>query len=419
MRVLMVSANTERINLPTLPLGAAIVAAATRAAGHDVTLLDLMGEANPLGALHRAIQTHRPEVIGISVRNIDDQEMSRPAFLIEEVRPLVEACRASTCAPVVLGGAGYTLFARAALDFLGADYGICGEGEEAFPTLLERLRARGDLSDVTGLVVAGDHSSPSRAAVASVDGPPEPGPELWSAADITAPDVWVPVQTRRGCPYRCSYCSTPAIEGSAMRCRSLDRVAAQLEHMAAEGIRQIHFVDNIFNVPHGHALELCRRMVDLGAGLRWQAILYPQGLDGELAQAMAAAGCVSVSLGFEAGDDRMLRAYRKRFDTAEVRRVSAVLAEHGIRRFGFLLLGGPGETRDTVSASLDFVESLALDMLRVTVGVRIYPGTELARIAVEQGVVSPDDDLLRPRFYMTPGLEPWIREELDRRGIES
>jgi len=417
MRVLIVAANTERINLPTLPLGAALVAAATEAHGHEVAFLDLMGEPDPEGALRRTIERVRPDAIGVSVRNIDDQEMTQPTFLLDKVRPLIAVCRAASAAPVVLGGAGFTMFPEAVLRHLGADYGVCGEGEEAFPALLACLERGTDTRHLPGLHAGGHRPAEPRAAVASLDTLPEPGPRLWANADLGDPDVWVPVQTRRGCPYRCSYCSTPQIEGSVLRCRSPQRVTEQLGRMAAAGVRRIQFVDNIFNVPDDYALQLCRCIADLNADLEWQCIVYPHLLDEELAAAMADAGCRAASLGFEAGDDRMLRAYGKHFDTADVRRIAGLLADHGIRRFGFLLLGGPGETRETFANSLDFVESLDLDLLKVTVGVRIYPGTGLARTALDERVVAGDDDLLRPRFYMAPDLEAWIRDELARRGL--
>jgi radical SAM superfamily enzyme YgiQ (UPF0313 family) len=417
MRVLILAANTERINLPTLPLGAALVAAATEARGHDVAFIDLMGEADPEAMLHREVECVQPDAIGVSVRNIDDQEMVRPTFLLDKVRPLIAACRAASAAPMVLGGAGFTMFPEAVLRSLEADLGICGEGEEVFPALLDRLERGQDPQGLPGLFAPGHRPAERRAAVASLDTLPEPGRRLWANADLADPDVWVPVQTRRGCPFRCSYCSTPQIEGSRLRCRSPQLVTEQLIQMAAAGVQRIQFVDNIFNIPHTYALELCRRIAELDVGLEWQCIVYPHRLDEELAAAMAAAGCKAASLGSEAGDDRMLRAYGKHFSTADVRRASRILADHGIDRFGFLMLGGPGETRDSVATSLDFAESLGLDLLKVTVGVRIYPGTELARTALDERVVAPDDDLLQPRFYMARGLEGWIREELGRRGL--
>ncbi|HOC42225.1 MAG TPA: radical SAM protein [Thermoanaerobaculales bacterium] len=417
MRVLVVAGNTERINLPTLPLGAALVAAAAAAHGHDVAFLDLMGEADPELALRREIGVTRPDAIGVSVRNIDDQEMARPAFLLDKVRPLIAACRSASAAPVILGGAGFTLFPEAVLRYLDADLGVCGEGEEAFPALLDRLEIGSDAWDLPGVFGPGHRPAERRAAVADLDTLPEPGPRLWASADVARPDVWVPVQTRRGCPFRCSYCSTPLIEGCHLRCRSPQLVAEQLARMAAAGVQRVQFVDNVFNIPRDHVLALCRRISALDAGVEWQCIVYPSRLDEELVSAMAEAGCRAVSLGFESGDDRMLRAYRKHFNAAEVRRVSELLAGHGIGRFGFLLLGGPGETRASVTASLDFAQSLGLDLLRVTVGVRIYPGTELADAAQAEHVIARDDDLLRPRFYMTPDLEAWIHDELAQRGI--
>jgi radical SAM superfamily enzyme YgiQ (UPF0313 family) len=137
----------------------------------------------------------------------------------------------------------------------------------------------------------------------------------------------------------------------------------------------------------------------------WRCILYPHEVSEELADAMAAAGCVEASLGFESGNEGVLRAMNKQFGPADVRRVSDLLRARGIRRDGFLLVGGPGETMASVEESVAFAHSLQLDSLKVTVGIRIYPGTPLAKTAVHEGIISPDDNLLRPRFYLARELK--------------
>jgi radical SAM superfamily enzyme YgiQ (UPF0313 family) len=102
----------------------------------------------------------------------------------------------------------------------------------------------------------------------------------------------------------------------------------------------------------------------------------------------------------------------KRFTLNEVREVSKMFSDHGIRQMGFLLLGGPGETRESVEESLVFADSLNPETLRITAGVRIYPHTLLAKIAVDEGLISSHDDLLLPRFYQAKGLENWLSETL-------
>ena len=101
----------------------------------------------------------------------------------------------------------------------------------------------------------------------------------------------------------------------------------------------------------------------------------------------------------------------KHYTPANVKRVSVMLADAGIRRVGFLLLGGPGETRETVEQSLVFADSLELDALRTTVGIRIYPDTPLAHRALKEVVITPGD-LLRPQFYLAPDLDPWIYQRV-------
>lgn len=417
MKVLLVSANTERIKMTSLPLGLGMVAAAVRQAGHETVFLDLLSQADPIGAVRRALAEFSPEVIGLSIRNIDDQTMLHSRFLLEPIKDVVAACRSLTDAPIVLGGAGYSMFPEAALSYLGADLGICGEGERAFLALLDRLRSGQDAVGVPGVYVAGRGLQGERAFAEDLDRLPLPEASLWSAADPQDPDLWIPVQTRRGCPLRCSYCSTASIEGTKVRARSLQLVAEHLAKLADAGFRQFYFVDNTFNLPPSYALALCHALADLGRNIRWRCILYPHQVPEELVAVMAEAGCVEVSLGFESGHPDVLRGMNKRFQPEEVRLISERLARHKIRRMGFLLLGGPDETRESVEASLDFAESLNLEVMSVSVGIRIYPGTPLAQRAREEGVIDAHDDLLHPRFYIRPGLETFIRAAIARRHL--
>ncbi len=411
MRVLLVSGNREEINMVSLPLGLALVAEAARLAGHEVRMLDLLGVEDPGPLLAGSIAEHGPEVIGLSVRNIDDQNMAAPRLLLDQVREVVEVCRRHSRAPIVAGGAGYSIFPDSALSYLGADMGLAGDGEDAFPALLARLAQGGDPAGVPGLWLPGHGLTAPRAFPRDLDRVPLAAAARWFGQARRA-DLWLPVQSRRGCPMACSYCSTPVIEGKAIRRRSVSSFTQGLAELMATGYGQFYFTDNVFNLPPGHALELCRALARLDPKPRWRCILYPGGLKPELVEAMAGAGCVEASLGFESGSRPVLRGLGKRFALEEVRSARALLAGQGIRCMGFLLLGGPGETRASVEESLAFAESLKLDMLKLTIGIRIYPGTDLARLAVAQGMIPPEDSLLLPRFYLEPGLNGWLKEKL-------
>jgi len=415
MRVLFVSANTETVNMRALPFGLWCVATAVEQAGHQVFMVDLADHADPEAALAAALEEARPEVIGLSVRNIDDQCSAAPVFFLDRVRPVVEQCRRLSAAPVVLGGAGYSLFPVPALEFLRADFGIQGEGELAFVALLDALRRGSSLAEVPGLYRRGVGRLGVRRFVADLDRLPLPAARFLDnlpapTADGAGPPLWVPVQMRRGCSMGCSYCSTATIEGDRVRSRSVGSLLAWLADRPALRRYPLYFVDNNFNLPPQPAHELCRGLEEMGAPFAWRCILHPHGVDSGLVQALARAGCREVSLGFESGSEKILEGMHKRFTPDEVRRTAGLLAEAGIRSMGFLLLGGPGETLESAEESLRFAASLPLAALRVTVGIRIYPDTELARLAVAEGLLSPIDDLLRPRFYLVPGLGPPLRE---------
>ena len=110
MRALFISANTESINMPVIPVGLGAVAASTRNAGHEVELVDLMSVSDTYPIIKSAIEEFRPDVIGISVRNIDDQNMEEPQFFLEQVKGVVFQCRSFSGTPIVLNR-NWNLFA--------------------------------------------------------------------------------------------------------------------------------------------------------------------------------------------------------------------------------------------------------------------------------------------------------------------
>jgi len=395
----------------TIPLGLGCVASALRRAGHAVQMLDLMEVEEASSALAEAVHRFTPEVIGISIRNIDDQTMGSTRFFVTETNQIIGRLRSLSSAPLVLGGAGYSIFPEAVLNCTQADMGICGEGEEPLRMLLERLETKQPLLEVPGLCIRG-RGLQNRIFVKDLDRLPLPDTDLIGLP--TGDDAVLPVQTRRGCPMACSYCSTASIEGTMIRKRSPKKVVEWISRWTGEGVHQLYFVDNTFNLPVSYARDLCRELTRASLGVTWRSIIYPK-MEEPLAAAMAEAGCIEASVGFESGCERILRAMNKRFRLEDVRRTCRVLSTRGVRSMGFLLLGGPGETRRSVEESLAFADSLDLDALKITVGIRIYPHTRLADQARREGLIGDEDDLLVPRFYLAAGLEGWITEAVAAR----
>ena len=125
---------------------------------------------------------------------------------------------------------------------------------------------------------------------------------------------------------------------------------------------------------------------------------------------MAKAGCREVSLGFESGSEKILTKMNKKYLPSDVRQISESLKKFDIGRMGFLLLGGPGETKDTANESLEFADALDLEAMKISIGIRIYPHTSLQQTAIKEGLITADDNLLIPKFYIAKGLESWLRQ---------
>ncbi len=417
MKVLLLSVITENLFMTVLPLGAAYVAAAARDAGHDVEMLNLKsGKNDYLEILKNEVHRFGPEVIGVSMRNVDNQTMKDTVFLVDPVKEVVKTCREISDAPIVLGGAGYSIFPASSLAYTRADMGIRGEGETAFVTLLHRLADGKQPVDVPGIYLPEKGIQTTPYFPKSLDDYTMPLPHVHMEIPEDSPDspIWMPVQTRRGCPMDCSYCSTSAIEGRHLRKHSPERVAENIKQYVAAGITHFFFVDNTFNFPASYAEALCDRIIAEKLNIKSRCIVYPSKIDAGLVGKMAKAGFREVSLGFESGSDVILRNFNKRFSREEVRRISTLFKKENIFQMGFLLLGGPGETRQTVLESLEFVDDLSLDVVKLSIGIRLYPNTPLAERAVLEGKIFARDNLLLPQFYVVEEIRAWLYDTVNQ-----
>jgi radical SAM superfamily enzyme YgiQ (UPF0313 family) len=141
-------------------------------------------------------------------------------------------------------------------------------------------------------------------------------------------------------------------------------------------------------------------------------MVHPAFVDRELLELMREAGCAVVSVGCDSCSERMLKVLRKGFTKQQLGAAAELLEELQVSYILALLIGAPGENRQTVDESLEFLSRRSPLMVDFCLGIRLMPHTALFEIAVSEGVVSADDPLMEPRFYISPQIEAWIEHYL-------
>jgi radical SAM superfamily enzyme YgiQ (UPF0313 family) len=417
LRVLLISANTEKLPDPVFPIGAAYMAAVAERDGHSVDTLDLCFLDGPRPTLDEKVREFRPEVIGISLRNLDSSSYPENTSYIDDYRRLVDAVRELTSSPIVLGGPGFTIMPTTILEVLGADVGVVGEGETAFPWILERLAAGEPIVSGPGMLcqaVNGGTCVTPVARIKHLDGAGVPLRRRFAMDTYYERGGALNIQTKRGCYFECVFCSYPLIEGSKVRMRTPAAVAEEIRSVREEcGVRHWFFVDNIFNMPIRHAKEICQELIDRRADIEWSAYLNPKFMDAELCDLMARSGCKAIEFGTDSGAPSMIANLKKEFEVEDLRRASRLCHEHHLKFCHSLIFGGPGETVESVGETIELMDDLRPTAVIAMTGIRILPGTGMVEIALADGQIDPDDNLLYPKFYIAPTLQDDLIERIE------
>lgn len=425
MRVLLVSANREHLPDPIFPLGLAYIAAAVRNAGHDIAVADLCFGARPLADLQRLVKSFEPDVIGLSLRNIDNAAYPLTIDYLALHREVVDCLHAISPAPVVLGGSGFSIMPQAYMRELGGDWGIVGEGERSFVDLLHALDHGQNPALIPGVIPA----SPA-AIVAPLPVAP-PRPLDWSGnlrplrsvfdyARYVRRGGMGNVQTKRGCAFKCSYCTYPLLEGNRFRARDAVDVVDEIESLQRDyGPHPLFFVDSILNFPRGHVEAICEEILRRGLELRWSCYATPVKLDRHQAELMARAGCEGIELGTDAVDDQQLARLGKSFDATIAERANRYCMEAGLRVCQTIIFGAPGETESSVRATCRALRAMKPTAVVAMTGVRLYPGTPLATSLIEQGAITSEDIGLLPTFFIDPAVRDFLPAFLQRQAYEA
>ncbi len=400
MNVLLISPNLEHLPDPVFPLGAACIAAALTQAGVACRCLDLCFSDDPLAVTTEALERHQPDLVALSLRNVDNVSYPRPVSYLPFYQALMTTIRQHSRAPVVLGGSGFTLMPDELLDFLGADYGIAGEGENAFLQLISHLDGAAVLAQADLPII--------RSGRYPVDDPDRlafPARDKFDGLRYLNSGGMGNLQTKRGCPFGCIYCTYPLIEGRTVRVRSPESICDEIEVLKAQGIDTLFLTDNEFNFPMAHALAVCREIVRRRIRIKWSAYANPAYISPELLESMQKAGCTSLEFGTDAACEPMLRRLGKSFDVRQIENAGRFCRQAGMPFCHALLLGGPGETMQTVRETLETIDRQNPTAVICMAGIRIFPDTRLAAVARAEGRIGDGQRFLEPVFYLSDAVK--------------
>jgi len=357
------------------------------------------------------------DAVGVTLRNIDDTTFASQEFFLPGFKEVTDYLRGQTTAPVVVGGSGFSIMPEDVLGFCSLDLGIVGDGEESLPLLVRKLAAAEDFQSVPGLVwwdCAGfRYNSPKWHDLAGSDVPSRTNidnPRYLSEGGMGS------IETKRGCNKGCIYCVDAPSKGRKLRCRSPQGVVSEMEALLAQGIDCLHLCDAEFNLPASHAEDICREVIRRGLGekIGWYAYASPVPFSSEMAALYRKAGCRGINFGVDSADHDILRTLGRDFCAEDLRRTAEACHKQGLVFMYDLLLGGPGETKESVARTIEAMKLMSPDRVGAALGVRVFPGTRLASVVRQSGPLESNPNLhgavdgnerfFRPVFYVSAEL---------------
>ena len=392
-------------------MGMSMVADAAKNAGHEVYLYDFLVNGTDLAELQKTASEFAPDYICVSVRNLDDEidydysESNHEKFTA--YGSIISKIKETTGAAVIIGGAAVSLMPKQLGELLFADYVIKGEGEQAFCNLLETIE-----SGVKPEWL--------------IDGKDYPFDGFYSSGVMYDHDLvkayydksgHINIQTKRGCPFDCAYCTYPAIEGKNFRFRSAEVIVDDMKRLRSDyGCRSFFFTDSVFNDPAGKFRLVAEELIKADLDIQWAAYLSPYMLEKSDVELMKRSGMYAVEFGTDASNDVALAGMNKRFTWGDVIKANDYVVDAGLPCAHYVIFGGPDEDYDSAAIGIENCKAIRKSVFFGFIGVRLYWGTPACQYALNAGLVDQDDSLFEAKYYVSEKVEQGKLDEMIKAG---
>lgn len=406
MRLLLVSANRFAVPYPVYPLGISYLLSylQDRLKDFEIRVFDM--NLHSVEEFTHYLKHYNPDFTGVSLRNVDDVSSYSQEFFLTGYKQIIDLIRQTLPETIlIIGGPAFSIFPEELFAYFHPDFGIYGEGEESLHKLLTSIKDGAPDYSIEGLVYQNGNQTvvnPRNHYLCSLD--------LSFSGDLIQ-FYWkksgmMNLQTKRGCPYECIYCTYPVIEGRKVRTLDPDKIVESLKDLYFnKQINYIFFTDSVFNINRKFNLDLARKILKSGIKIQWGAYFSPHNITMEELTLFEESGLTHIEFGTESLSDSTLKHYRKHFTVKEIVEVSDMCNEAGIYFAHFLILGGYGETENSITEGFENSKRIMNSVFFPYVGMRIYPGTRLYELAVSDGTIDPEDKLIEPAYYLADHID--------------
>ncbi|NLI13612.1 MAG: radical SAM protein [Peptococcaceae bacterium] len=350
-------------------------------------LKDLSGRV--WGEIRSAISEYKPAIVGISAKSQNIASACIVAKLAKEINRQII---------VIVGGPHPSMVGSDVLNCSDIDVGVRGEGENTIIELLNAIDAQKDFNDIKGIVYRKDghiNENAPREFIKNLDSlcfPHENVSEVLKDYEKYPVTAFRNIFATRGCPNSCFFCGSHKIWSRKVRFRSPENVVKEIKSLQKMGLRAIHFDDDTFGINKQYINNLCNAIITHCPGLKWSCELHVNLVDEQTISLMKTAGCYSILIGIESGNNEILREMRKNITIEKALSACEIIKKYGIELQAFFIIGFPQETEDSLNDTIAAMEKSKCDVIVYSIFTP-YPCTEAFEFCKDNGLITDDFDV--------------------------
>lgn len=389
MKVLLINppyfnSKYKFIGLVAPPLGIAYMAAVLEENNIDVEIIDAAALEMSWETLEAEIKRRSPGLVAVTALTPTIDKALETAELTKKICPQ---------ATVVMGGYHPTFNYHEMLAKDYVDIVVMGEGEHTMLELVETLDEGGDLKNVKGIAYEGG-VTPPRPLINDLDELPFPARHLLPMDHYKILNMKLHTATMisgRGCPMQCSFCASAALHGNRLRMRSPENVVDEMEHLINDhNSGMIAFMDDTFTLKPSRVEEICDEIKRRNMDVYWGCTARADTLSEKLLRKLSDSGCITMFLGVESADQQQLDRVNKQMTIEKIRQAFKLSRENDIRTIASVVLGMPGDTKESIGRTIKFVRELNPSYALFSLATP-YPGTRFYQEAVQDNLLKVKD----------------------------